>query len=99
MHGLIGEYTVDDSVWIVKSHSPARMDCLDFEANKMIVTFRNPFEVIVSQINLFYAKSHQLQIDNDIPVEDPAFWDTRIKESVRLQMAFFNHVMHIQKTQ
>ena len=22
MHGLIGEYTVDDSVWIVKSHDP-----------------------------------------------------------------------------
>ena len=50
MTGLIGEEISDDSVWVTKSHEPMRFGCRDFKTNKMIVTMRNPFDVIVSAI-------------------------------------------------
>ena len=97
MHGLIGEYTVDDSVWIVKSHDPIGDLIQNFHCNKMIVTFRNPFDSIVSLMNLIYAKSHQMAISNDIPKEDPQFWDSRVKQYVDLQVGFYKHVFEILK--
>jgi hypothetical protein len=63
----------------------------------MIVTFRNPFDSIVSLMNLIYAKSHQMSISNDIPNEDPQFWDSRVKQFVDLQVGFYKHVFEIIK--
>jgi len=47
---MFGEGTVDDTCWIVKSHHPHPKlpGTLDFDANKIVVCVRNPFDMIYS---------------------------------------------------
>lgn len=57
--GLIGEGTVDDTVWIIKSHHPHRFRSNpDFYCSKIIVCVRNPFEVIISWAHFHITETH-----------------------------------------
>jgi len=59
LQGLKGEHIVDDTVWIVKTHSPWIMpDAPVFHCNKMIVIVRNPLDVIISFLHLFSLGNH-----------------------------------------
>jgi hypothetical protein len=49
MMGMKGEEIVDDTVWVVKTHSPWCMPLAPkFTANKMVIVVRNPLDVILS---------------------------------------------------
>ena len=79
MTGLIGEEVSDDSVWVIKSHEPMRIcNERDFTTNKIIITARNPFDVIVSCVHFLETKTHDKQIVNDFAKEDPDFFDETI---------------------
>ena len=69
--GLIGENTVDDTTWIVKSHHPMRIKFDDFSCNKLIVCVRDPFDVMRSGMNFMTTKTHSKLNAIDIPIEDP----------------------------
>ena len=58
MTGLIGEEVSDDSVWVTKTHDPMRFGSRDFKTNKIIVTVRNPFDVIVSVAHFLSTNTH-----------------------------------------
>ena len=73
--GMIGEQVADDTVWVVKSHYPMRVNCLDYKVNKFIVCVRNPFDVILSTINFFNTMTHGKELVNNAPVEEPDMFD------------------------
>ena len=75
IQGMIGEQVADDTVWVVKSHHPMRIECLNFKTNKFIVCVRNPFDVILSTVNFLNTMSHVKELQNNVPVEQPAMFD------------------------
>ena len=51
--GFRGEYIVDDSAWICKTHAPWAMhEAPPFIANKMISIVRNPLDIYISWLHL-----------------------------------------------
>ena len=59
MQGLAGEDIVDDTTWVVKTHSPWCMpEAPLFKSNKVVVIVRNPLDVIISWINLLALCNH-----------------------------------------
>ena len=57
--GFRGEYIVDDSAWICKTHSPWAMpEAPTFIANKMISIVRNPLDVFISWLHLIAQACH-----------------------------------------
>jgi hypothetical protein len=56
--GLAGEGTLDDSVWLVKSHYPERIGATTFDAHKVVIIVRNPLDCIFSLFNMVGTISH-----------------------------------------
>ena len=53
MSGMIGEDTVDDKCWIVKTHSPYCMpEAPPFNCNKVLLIVRNPVDAFMSWLEL-----------------------------------------------
>lgn len=82
MTGLIGEEIVDDRVWIIKSHHPIRIFSLNYNANKIVYLTRNPFDILASKVNFFVSMTHSKSIVNDLPKEDPEFFDAFFREAL-----------------
>jgi len=62
MQGMKGEDIVDDSCWIVKSHSPWIMDFAPpFSSNKVLVIVRNPMESNISWYNCVSMATHSIK--------------------------------------
>lgn len=71
----MGEAIADDRTWIIKTHAPQRFNSLDFSANRIIVTVRNPFDVLMSLTTFLSVFSHSKQIENRLEEEDPEWFD------------------------
>jgi hypothetical protein len=80
MQGLKGEHIVDDTVWIVKTHSPWIMpDAPVFHCNKMIVIVRNPLDVIISFLHLFSLGNHVQKAPFEYHERHPKWWDNWVR--------------------
>ena len=72
MQGMKGEDIVDDTVWIVKSHSPWVMpDAPLFNANKMLVIVRNPLDTCLSWLHMVTMYSHAVKSPFNYETEYP----------------------------
>ena len=81
MSGMKGEDIVDDTVWIIKTHSPWCMPFAPpFKANKNIVVVRNPLDVIISWLNLCTTATHHSRAPFDFSIEYPQFWDWWVRD-------------------
>ena len=59
MQGMKGEDIVDDTCWIVKTHSPWIMpEAPVFYCNKMISIVRSPVDVIISLLHMITTCTH-----------------------------------------
>ena len=56
--GMKGEGTIDNSVWIYKSHYPERIGTAEFNASKAVVIVRNPLDCIFSLFNMIGTSTH-----------------------------------------
>ena len=77
--GQVGEAIADDRCWVIKSHHPERLLAQNFDTNRIIVTVRNPFDVLVSFTTFIHVWSHSKQIENKLEEEDPEFFDHFIR--------------------
>jgi len=93
LQGLIGEYVVDDEVFVVKCHYPLRFGPLDYSVNKILSCVRSPFNVIRSNFEFFQGCSHQIQFENDLPKEDPETWDKIVRHHVKEIKNYFDHLV------
>ena len=81
MQGCRGENIVDDSVWIVKSHSPWVMTHAPvFHSNKAIVIVRNPLDTNLSWLHLCATNSHVIKSPFNYETEFPQFFDWWVKD-------------------
>ena len=97
MTGLIGEHTVDDSCWIIKTHHPLRLKFADFPCNKMIICVRDPFDIYRSVLHFLTTKSHSKQMDCDFPVEEPKFMKACMRMFVRKLIEFQDAIFELNK--
>lgn len=81
MQGMKGEDIADDSVWIVKTHSPWLMPYAPiFHANKMVTIIRNPLDVIISWLTLVSLCNHNTKLAYDPSKEYPEWWNWWVKD-------------------
>lgn len=56
--GYQGEGITDKSVWVVKTHYPERMGYIRFNASRIILLVRNPFDAIESYFHMGMTNTH-----------------------------------------
>ena len=72
MMGCRSENICDDTVWIVKSHSPWCMpEAPVFHANKVIVIVRSPLDTNLSWLHLLGMNNHETKTPFDYEKEYP----------------------------
>ena len=86
--GQVGEAIADDRTWVIKSHNPMRFNATDFDCNRIVVTARNPFDVLISLSTFIHVWSHSKQIENRLEVEDPKWFANFVKNMVKDMKAF-----------
>ena len=73
--GQLGEATVDDSVWVVKTHAPDHQHAeRKFRADKVICITRHPFDVFPSAMSLMCTVSHTVEPRR--PWNEYNYWPT-----------------------
>lgn len=81
MQGMKGEDTVNDTVWIVKSHSPWIMpEAPVFSANKCIVIVRNPLDTNLSWLHLVAMNNHAMKSPFNYEELYPNYFDWWVKD-------------------
>ena len=76
-----GEEVVDDSVWIVKSHSPwVMLEAPVFYANKVIVIVRNPMDTNLSWLHLVATMCHSEKSPFNYEELYPNYFDWWVKD-------------------
>lgn len=94
MQGLKGEDIVDDSCWVVKSHSPWIMpEAPQFSANKLIVIVRNPTESCISWMHLCNMATHSVKIPFDVSAVYPNYWKWWVKDCMGHMKNFYQVYM------
>ena len=92
--GLKGEDIVDDSVWVVKTHSPWCMPFAPlFCANKIITVVRNPLAVIISWLNLVALANHNKKAPFEYEEKFPNWWNWWAKDCARLVGEWYKVMM------
>ena len=81
MMGLLGQDHVcdDQTVWVTKTHYPFNKDCKAFKAQKMFCIVRNPLDAFPSYASLRTLISHSLEINENLSVRYPRWWDGFVK--------------------
>jgi len=76
-----GEEITDASVWMKKSHEPMNIagGSIINKTNKMICVVRNPYDAIISMLNLM-TRSHSGVINEDMQKDIPAQWQEWVRE-------------------
>jgi len=90
-----GEDIVDDTCWIIKTHSPWIMpEAPKFTCNKMLVVVRNPLDVMISWLNLLCLGNHDSKAPFDFEKEYPEWWDWWVRDCTKHFKNWFKVVMH-----
>ena len=90
MSGMKGEDTVDDTTWIVKTHSPYIMPFQrPFYCNKNLVVVRNPLDVIISWYQLVVTGNHVQKVAYNLSTEFPETWDWWVRHMVKCMAAWY----------
>ena len=83
MQGMMGEDVTDDSVWIVKSHSPWVMpEAPVFHSNKVICIVRNPLDTCLSWLHLVAMNNHAVKSPFNYEELYPNYFDWWIKDCI-----------------
>jgi len=92
--GLAGEAIVDDTCWVVKTHSPWLLPMIPmFKCNKIIVVVRNPVDVLISWLNLRSMLNHNVKAPFDYEIEYPKWWDWWVRHSCDIFATWYKLVL------
>ena len=91
--GMKGEGTLDQSVWIIKSHFPERIGCRTFKANKCVVIVRNPLDAIASLFNMIATASHSESLSTEQLefAKSTDLWTEFVKQEAPVWSAFLDY--------
>ena len=77
--GLAGEGLADDSVWVVKTHYPERLQKITYGTERAILLVRSPLDCFPSFFNMLCSKSHNVSILDEDFVKFDKQWTEFIK--------------------
>lgn len=90
-----GNDTVDNKVWIYKTHYPARKGKGVFKFEKILLVIRNPFDAIDSMFNLFSTNSHTDSISEDMYYKYEQEWINFVKDQSYSYNQFYSFWMRL----
>ena len=94
MQGMKGENVIDDTCWIVKTHSPLQEPANPvFSANKVVVVVRNPLDTIFSWLNLVSLMNHVQKAPFDYEKSYPKFFAWWVKHCGAVINAWYVQTM------
>ena len=98
MQGTKGEDIVDDTCWIIKTHSPWIMpEAPVFHSNKVICIVRNPLDTNLSWLHLAAMNNHAVKSPFDYETLYPNFFDVWGKDCVGHINSWMTHVCNDSK--
>lgn len=81
MQGMRGEDIVDDTCWVIKSHSPWIMpEAPVFHSNKVVVIVRNPLDINLSWLHLVATNNHAIKSPFNYEELYPEYFDWWVKD-------------------
>ena len=87
MQGNKGEEITDNSVWVVKTHSPwAQKHVFSFFSNKVVCLVRNPLSVIKVWTDHLATNCYGHEVAINYAEQFPEWWNKSIKKITK-QMA------------
>ena len=92
--GLEGEGTLDDTVWVVKTHYPERIGRVPFSTNKCIVIVRNPLDSIFSLFNMVGTVSHNESLEPEVvqhAIKETTLFDEFIQQEASVWDDFHSY--------
>jgi hypothetical protein len=91
-HGLVGEGIVRNCSF-VKTHWPERLGNQQFEAQRLILLVRNPFDAIDSYWNMNATKSHTKSVTDAVYTQYKDKWEGLAKNEIRVWLRFYEFWM------
>ena len=82
--GLIGEGITDERVHIVKSHFPERYGYKKFQAHKIIMLTRNPFDAIDSYFNMAFTNTHTKSLGEENYETFADIWNALVLNEIKV---------------
>lgn len=88
--GYKGEGITDESVWIVKSHYPERYGFIRFQANRVILLVRNPYDTILSYFHMGLTNTHNRILAPSAFHSLRSVWTDFIKNEAEVWRKFYS---------
>jgi hypothetical protein len=92
-----GQWIIDQSVWIYKTHYPARIGKGLFHFDKILLVVRNPFDAIDSMFNLYLTNSHSKSIKKEEYQRLFHDWEGLVKEEIVIWNKFYEFWINYSK--
>ena len=81
MQGMKSEDIVDDTCWVIKSHSPWLMpEAPVFHSNKVVVIVRNPLDTNLSWLHLVAMNNHAIKSPINYEEVYPEYFDWWVRD-------------------
>ena len=95
MQKMKGEDIVDDTCWIIKTHSPwCMLYAPKFKCQKIMCVVRNPLDIIISWFNLCNTVSHNMKVSFEVNKEYPNWWNKYVEKVVNDMKLWYRRVIH-----
>ncbi|CAM9908376.1 unnamed protein product, partial [Discosporangium mesarthrocarpum] len=90
-YGMQGEGVVDGRVRVVKSHFPERVGYKPFEAGRVILLVRSPFDAIESYFNMTLTNTHNQSLHDSVYEDFSSLWDGMVRNEIQVWEKFNLH--------
>jgi len=87
---FFASWRTDQSIWVYKTHFPARKGKNIFEFDKIILIVRNPFDTLESLFNLYLTNSHTKSIKKEEYDNIYIEWEGLVREEIEMWNYFLN---------
>ena len=86
--GLVGEGTLDDTVWLVKTHWPERVGYVRYRAARVILLVRNPWDAVDSYWNMCLTNTHDASMAEEMYARLAPTWDRLLRSEAAMWRRF-----------
>ena len=88
-HDLVGEAAVSaNRVQFVKTHYPERRGIKEFQASRVVLLVRNPYDALESYFNLMTTGTHTTSLNDEMRTRLNHVWESMVKKEIQVWQAF-----------
>ena len=91
-HDLVGEAAVSQNkVQFVKTHFPERRGTPPFEASRVVLLVRNPYDALESYFNLMMTGTHTSSLTDEMRIKTNQIWEDMVRKEVQVWKEFHEY--------